>query len=167
MCLSFILRGYCCDTEGHCEGNGGKSQACVLGVNHRVLSAAALPAKLAKPGVSVREWVPAAPGAIPSAPFCTGSWVLILGTQFIALTLCGCKGREGWLIAATPARASPSLSTPKHTLLFFLLVKPNGWQVLRKTEPDVSRECAAALPLQSCKSRVEKHPSTAMQPPDI
>lgn len=50
--------------KGTARAMVGKSQACVLGVNRRVLSAAALPAKLAKHGVSVREWVPAAPGAI-------------------------------------------------------------------------------------------------------
>ena len=150
--------------KGTVRATVGKSQGYVLGVNCRALCTAALSAELAKPGVSVRDCVPAAAGAVPSAPFCTGSWVLILGRQCTALTQCGCKGREGSLQRYLPVQPPHSAlpSTPS-----FPLVKPDEWQVLRKTELDISREHAATLPLQACKRRVEECPSTAMQPSDI
>lgn len=140
-----------------------KSQGCVLRVNCRMLCTAALPAQLAKPGVNVGGFVPAATSAIPPAPFYMGGWVLLLGGAMHLSDLAWVQGEEE-LIAAIPDHTAPSLSTAERTLLFFPSVKPDGWQVLTKTEPDISREHAAPLPLQAHKSRVEKCPSTAMQP---
>ena len=153
--------------RGTTKAKAGKSQGGVLRVNCRVLCTAALPAKVAKLDVSVRECTPAATHAVPLArEFGCCFW----GEQCTPQTQHMCRGRRGTgttLLAVIPARASPSLSMAERALLFFPLVKPDGWQVLRKTEPDISRERAVTLLLQACKSRVEKHPSPAMQPSDI